>query len=77
MNQSHTCPVCSATLHTSGSYVAWVTKDGRVILEASTARPTNQKWLEIHPAAQNWLAEIFRQAHETEIAHRADLVARN
>jgi hypothetical protein len=76
MNQSHTCPVCSATLHTSGSYVAWITKDGRVILEASTARPTDQKWLEIHPVAQNWLAEIFRLAHETEIAHRADLAAR-
>jgi len=47
--------------------------DGRVILETSTARPTDQRWLEIHPAAQNWLAEIFRLAHEAAIGHRADL----
>lgn len=70
---THTCPTCNATLHTSGSHVAWITTDGRVILEASTALPTDQKWLEIHPAAQNWLAEIFRLAHEAAIAHRADL----
>lgn len=76
MNPTHTCPVCSAILHTSGSYAAWITKDGRVILEASAARPTDQKWLEIHPAAQNWLAEIFRLAHETAIAHRTDLAAK-
>lgn len=77
MNQPHTCPVCSATLHTSGGYVAWITKDGRVILEARTARPTDQKWLEIHPVGQNWLVEIFRLAREAEIAHRADLRTRD
>lgn len=70
---THTCPTCAATLHTSGSHVVWITPDGRVILETSTARPTDQRWLEIHPAAQNWLAEIFRLAHEAAIGHRADL----
>lgn len=70
MNPPHTCPVCSAILHTSGSYAAWITKDGRVILEASTARPTEQKWLEIHPTAQNWLAEILHQAQQQAKQHR-------
>lgn len=47
---THTCPTCAATLHTSGSHVVWITPDGRVILETSTARPTDQRWLEIHRA---------------------------
>jgi hypothetical protein len=65
---THTCPTCNATLHTSGSHAAWITPDGRVILTAPAR-------VEIHPTAQNWLAEIFRIAHETAQAHRAGLAA--
>jgi len=71
----HTCPLCSSILHRSGPYTAWTTPDGRVILEADTARPTEQKWLELPPAAQNWLAEVFRLAREQTIEANASRLA--
>lgn len=66
----HTCPVCSCQLHTAGNLVAWITADGRVILEMASPSPTAQRWLEMSAAGQNWLAEILRAAHDIAQAHR-------
>lgn len=60
----HTCPTCASQLHINGPLTAWITADGRIILEAATAKPTEQRWLELPPSAQNWLAELLRVAHE-------------
>lgn len=62
-----TCPVCSATLHTHGDLLAWITPDGRVIVEMASPSPTAQRWLELTMSRQNWLAEILRMAHDTAI----------
>lgn len=66
MNSTHTCPVCSSQLHViPGNLVVWIIADGRVLIETASARPTEQHWLELSASAQNQLAEIMRQAHET------------
>lgn len=67
----HTCPMCDATLHINGALQAWITPDGRLILETSTPRPSDHRWLELVPGAQNWLAELLRVAHERAQTHRS------
>jgi len=71
----HTCPLCSSILHRSAQYAAWTTPDGRVFIEADTARPTDQKWLELPPSAQGWLTEVFRLAREQALEANAQRVA--
>lgn len=61
---THTCPICESTLHVTGKLEAWITQDGRVILYAASAKPTEQRWLELPASAQNWLAEILHLAHQ-------------
>lgn len=67
----HTCPTCASQLHINGPLCAWITADGRVILETLTVKPTDQRWLELPASAQNWLAELLRLAQEQAIAYRA------
>ena len=67
---SHICPTCQSTLHTNGPITACNTADGRVILEAASSKPTDQRWLELPGNAQNWLAEILHQAQQQAKQHR-------
>lgn len=75
MTTTHTCPGCNATLHVAGPFTAWTTIDGRVFVEADTSRPTDQRWLELPPSAQNWLAEVFRLARDQVLEANAARVA--
>lgn len=68
---THTCPICHSHLYVNGALCAWITADGRVILETLTVKPTDQRWLELPASAQNWLAELLRIAQETAIERRA------
>jgi hypothetical protein len=61
----HTCPTCASALHTNGALEAWITPDGRVILLTASAKIADHRWLELPASAQNWLAEILHQAHQT------------
>lgn len=70
---AHTCPTCQSTLHVNNGLSAWITADGRLILEANTARPTDHRWLELPASAQNWLAEILHQAHQAAQENRRTL----
>ena len=64
ISDSHTCPVCAATVHTTGSLVAWITADGRLLLEMASPAPTQQRWLELSGSQQNWVADLLHQAGE-------------
>lgn len=64
MSETHTCPTCAATLHINGALQAWITPDGRVIVDTHAAKPTDQRWIELSSSAQNWLQEILHQAHQ-------------
>ena len=66
---THTCPECGAQLRTIGPLSAWITADGRVLLEPVTASPSAQRWIELPASAQNWLAEVLRCAHEQAQEH--------
>jgi hypothetical protein len=65
-----TCPTCHSRLHVHGDLHAWVTADGRVVLELHSASPTQQRWLELPANAQNWLAGIMHQAGQAAILSR-------
>lgn len=65
-----TCPICESQMHAHGDLLAWITTDGRVVIEMASPSPTAQRWLELTMSRQNWLAEILRMAHDTQTQQR-------